>query len=623
MFYSISMCGIIAVSGTSNVINEVVLGLKRLEYRGYDSSGTSFLLENGDIMCNKYKGRVSILEEKLKVQNLTSNVAMGHTRWATHGIPSDINAHPHTNGEISIVHNGIIENYASIKENLISKGYTFKSQTDTEVGMVLLYDLMKRGLSKFEALKKFFDLVHGSFAIVVIFKNDNKIYGIKKGSPMVIGYAKDKNFIASDVYAIAGMATHVSYVQDGEIVIIKHDSVEVFNSKGEAIKPLVEEIKIKPNDLEKGPYEHYMLKEIFEQSGAIRNNILNHYDVTSGEISFPFFTDDTSRFKFVKIISCGTSHNSGYIAKFWFEKYAKVEVFNEIASEFRYKYNNLDLEDTLYIFISQSGETADTINALKYVNENKIKSSRTLAVVNVVESQIAKYADAKIECFSGPEIGVAATKSFTSQLISLAFLALKMSFDKSLLTREEVRKIVEKEIHLIPTKIDEFLGNTQNIKEIDLFCQTFTQQIKNGFKVIYVGRGVLYGICMEATLKTQELFYVPILSFSAGELKHGPIAILDETTLVLVLANTDYLYDKTSSSIEEISVRGADVTLIANSKHEKAKNFINTSIFGDFHDISAPILYAIPVHLISYKTALLLGNDVDKPRGLAKSVTVE
>lgn len=281
------------------------------------------------------------------------------------------------------------------------------------------------------------------------------------------------------------------------------------------------------------------------------------------------------------------------------------------------------MEDTLYIFISQSGETADTMTALKYVNEGKIKSSKTLAIINVAESQIAKLAEYRIECFSGPEIGVAATKSFTSQLISLAFLALKMSYDKSRITKEEMEQIITKEIQFIPNKIDDFLGSSTTLRGINEFCEKMALKIKEGFKIIYIGRGMFYGICREAALKTQELFYIPILAFRAGELKHGPIAILDEKTYVLSLANTNYLYDKTSSSIEEIVARNAEVVSIADSPHAKASDFIDTSSFGAFHDISTPILYAIPIHLISYKVSLILGNDVDKPRGLAKSVTVE
>lgn len=617
------MCGIIAACGVSDILEDVLLGLKRLEYRGYDSAGIAFLDDTGSIKCHKYKGRVNNLEERLSHENENSFIGIGHTRWATHGVPSDINAHPHNNEEIAIVHNGIIENYVQIKESLIAKGYNFVSQTDTEVAMLLLYDLLQNGLSRFEALKKFFEMAEGSFAIVALFKGEKKIYGIKKGSPMVIGFGENKNFIASDVYAIAGLAYKITYIEDGEIVIANSEEVKIYTQKGEVTSRASEEIKIKPNDLDKGTYEHYMLKEIYEQSGSIRNNILNHYDINEKEITFPFFAEEISRFKFIKIIACGTSYNAGLIAKHWFEKYAGVEVFNEIASEFKYKSNNLNLEDTLYIFISQSGETADTMTALKHVKEGKIKSSKTLAIVNVTESQIAKLAEYKIECFSGPEIGVAATKSFTSQLVSLAFLALKMSFDKNRITKEELQQIIEKEIQLIPNKIDEFLGNSGYLREINEFCFKLASNIKAGYKIIYIGRGMFYGICREAALKTQELFYIPILAFRAGELKHGPIAILDNQTCVLSLFHTEYLYDKISSSIEEIIARSAEVVSISNSPHHKTSYFINTAAFGKFHPVSTPILYALPIHLISYKVSLILGNDVDKPRGLAKSVTVE
>jgi glucosamine--fructose-6-phosphate aminotransferase (isomerizing) len=615
------MCGIVAISSKSNILSELFTGLKRLEYRGYDSAGIAFL-QNDKIICRKYKGRVSNLETKTDL-NEKVYTAIGHTRWATHGIPSDINAHPHSNEELAVVHNGIIENYASLKKDLISRGYKFKSQTDTEVGMILLYDFIKQGMSKFEALKKMFQTVHGSFALVAIFKGDNKIYAIKKSSPMVVGYSKDKNFIASDVYAIAGLATHVSYIEDDEIVISSPEGTKIFTKEGVPVTRNKEEIKIMPNDVEKGTYEHYMLKEISEQSGAIRNNILEHYNVKSGQINFPFFDEDLSRFKFVKIIACGSSYNAGFIAKYWLEQYSLVEASIEVSSEFRYRSHNFNLEDTLYIFISQSGETADTMTALKYVKENKIKSSKILAIINVVESQIAKLADYIIECICGPEIGVAATKSFTSQLTSLAFLSLKIASDKHLLTESEIKDIIEKEIHFIPNKIDEFLNDGNSMKSLDDFCVNIANQIKEGLKIIYIGRGVFYGICMEAALKTQELFYIPILSFTAGELKHGPIAILDDKTCVITLSHNELMYEKTSSSIEEIAAREAKIALIANTHHPKATFFIDTTIFGDFNDITSPILYVVPIHLISYKISLLLGNDVDKPRGLAKSVTVE
>lgn len=617
------MCGIVASCSVSNALENILLGLKRLEYRGYDSAGVAFLDENGNIKCNKCKGRVLDLKTKFNLETQQSSVAIGHTRWATHGVPSDANAHPHFNHEVAIVHNGIIENYYLLKEDLIANGYTFESQTDSEVVTALLYNFLKKGLSKFDALSQLFGIINGTFAIAAIFKGDSKIYAIKRGSPMVVGHFNDGNFIASDVYAIAGFVSHITYIDDDEIVILDERKIDIFRKDGKKIKKAREEIKIKSSDVDKGSYPHYMLKEIYEQSGSIRNNILAHYDSILNEIVFPFCTEDLSHLKFIKIVACGSSYNAGLIAKHWFKKYTGLEVFCEIASEFRYNHNNLDLEDVLYIFISQSGETADTISAIKYVKQNKIKSSKTLAIVNVSQSQIAKIADYKIECLSGPEIGVAATKSFTSQLLSLAFLVLKIASDKSLITKETLQEIVSREIQIIPNKIDEFLNNKKILENIDTLCNVLSSKIKKNHKLIYVGKGIFYGICIEAALKAQELFYIPILAFTSGELKHGPIAILDKKTCVLALANTEYLYNKISSSIEEISARSAQVFLIANLKHEKTNYFIDTSMFGDFHEISSPILYSVPMHLMSYKISILLGNDVDKPRGLAKSVTVE
>ncbi len=615
------MCGIVACSGEGFVLNEIMLGLKRLEYRGYDSSGIAFV-GSENIEFRKFKGRVAVLEKN--VEDLKEVfTGIGHTRWATHGVPSDVNAHPHGNEEVAIVHNGIIENYAKLKEDLMQKGYVFKSQTDTEVAMFVLYDLMQKGFSKLEALKKMLKILHGSFAIVAIFKNDKRIYGVKRSNPMVIGYSAGKNFIASDVYAIAGIASHVTYLDDNEITIASPNEVKIYNAEGEEITKPKEEILVTANDVEKGNYPHYMLKEIYEQAGSIRTNLINHYDAPSNEISFPNFYDELSRFKSVKIIACGTSYNASLVAKNWLVEYAKVEVSCHIASEFRYEPFNFNIEDVLYIFISQSGETADTLSALKYVKENRVKSSKVLAIVNVTQSQIAKLADGYIECFCGPEIGVAATKSFTAQLISLALLTLKIASDKRLINSDEIKKIVQEKLHFIPNKIESFLHNSKIKEKIDALCQKIANEIKKGLKIIYLGRSNLYGICLEAALKTQELFYIPILSFPAGELKHGPIAMLDKETLVIALANAELLNEKMSSSLEEVSAREAEIALISNVKHEKASYFIDTSIFEEYHNITTPILYALPIHLISYKVSLLIGNDVDKPRGLAKSVTVE
>lgn len=616
------MCGIIAVVGdnATNILGDVILGLERLEYRGYDSSGIAFLNQSNIIECFKYQGRVKILKDNIK--DFSSHIAIGHTRWATHGVPSDINAHPHSNGKLAIVHNGIIENYIALKQELQKKGYEFKSQTDTEIALILLYDLLKSGCSKIEALKSLFKICTGSFAIVVMFEEDNKIYGVKRGCPMVVGVGKNKNIIASDVYAIAGISSKVVFLEDEEIVIADKSCVQFFDNKGKEISKKPTEIKVKANDMEKGTYEHFMLKEIYEQSGALRNNFIHHYDVNSGEIFFPNFTEDFSRFKFIKIIACGTSYNAGFISKYLLEAYAKVEVSVEIASEFLYSSHNFDLEDVLYIFVSQSGETADTIAAFKYVNKNKIKSSRTLAIVNVAHSQLAKLCDHYIECFSGPEIGVAATKSFTSQLMCFALFTLKLSFEKRIISEEIFDKFI-KDINILPNKIDEFLANKNIMKQVKEMSKIIYQHTKKGKKIIYIGKDTLYGISKEAALKTQELFYLPILAFSAGELKHGPIAILDKDTIAVVIANSNKFYNKISSTIEEISARRAKIALIGNVKHEKADYFLDLSILNEYSDFASPIFYVLPIQLISYKVSLLMGNDVDKPRGLAKSVTVE
>ncbi|MFL1781150.1 Glutamine--fructose-6-phosphate aminotransferase [isomerizing] [Candidatus Hepatincolaceae symbiont of Richtersius coronifer] len=647
------MCGIIAIAANNNIMDELLTGLKRLEYRGYDSSGVAFLtpllsLDNSPnillpktykIVCHKYKGRVADLEAKVlkksRVDPTTTQAytGIGHTRWATHGVPSDINAHPHFNSEIALVHNGIIENHQELKKELLAKKYDFHSQTDTEIILVLLTDLLKKGYPKSKALQKLFTLLKGSFALVIIFKDEEKIYGLKRRSPMIVGYGEGKNYIASDVYAIAGLAQKSAYVEDEEIAVVSANKVEFFDKNGNPLTKISSKISILPNDLEKGTYPHYMLKEINEQTGCLRNNLINHYDTINNQIAFPQLKDNLQNFKRLKIIACGSSFNAGFIAKYWFEKYAKLEIALSLASEFTYSEHNFDLDDTLYLFISQSGETADTIAALNMVKNALIKNpnspnkisntSKIIALVNVRESQIAHLSDYVIECFSGPEIGVAATKSFTSQLLSLALLSLKIALDKNLINEAEVKNLYHLHLNLLPNKIEAFLNDEITITNISNTCKHISSHIPKGLKIIFLGRNIFYGLAMEFSLKTQELLYIPTLSFTFGELKHGPIAILDANTLVICLAHSQLLNHKTLSGIEEILAREAKIVLIADKNHEQALGFISTEIFGEFNDITSPIFYTLIAHLMSYNLSLSLGNDVDKPRGLAKSVTVE
>ena len=615
------MCGISCFYGQgnkSNIIQDTITSLSRLEYRGYDSSGISFINSQGKITTRKSVGEIKNLKQTL-TQEDSSNIAISHTRWATHGKPNEQNSHPHSGGGVSLVHNGIIENYQEIKTDLQNKGYTFSSQTDTEAVLWLTVDLAKTIKNKKDIIKELFLKLKGTFALAILFEDEKSLYGLKNSSPMVFGCKKDGTLatISSDVQALAGFVTHFTRLEDGEFVEIKsQNSFSFFSKDGVQLLKNTEEISISVSDIELNGYETFMEKEIFEETNCIRRILANYFDETKEEITFQGVNFDLTLFNSIHITSCGSSHYASVIAKYILNSVSSITVELSTASEFIYKKQDLSEQNVLYIFISQSGETADTLKALKRAREEKSQSSKILSVVNVPTSTIANLSDSIIECFCGPEISVAATKSYLSQVLCLTLVALKIA---------NKQEVVKSQILQLPQSLESLLSSINKTDStIDSISQKVCDAILQNQKIIFLGRDILFGICLEATLKMQELCYHPVMCFLSGELKHGPIAMIDEKTLTIFLSHSQILFEKTKSSIQEVLARSGRVFLVSdqatnmqNIEQEIILPFVSSSYF------TLPFYYIIFIQLLCCKTSKLLGKNVDKPRGLAKSVTVE
>tara|TARA_B100001094_G_scaffold238064_1_gene233403 strand:+ start:2294 stop:4114 length:1821 start_codon:yes stop_codon:yes gene_type:complete len=606
------MCGIIGISSNKPVSANIINSLRKLEYRGYDSAGIATLSE-GFINEVKSKGRVDNLEKNFDLKKLSGNIGIGHVRWATHGVPNSINAHPHSSDSVSVVHNGIIENSTLLKKHLISKGHKFKSQTDTEVIVHLITENLKISELQ-EAITKTLKQLHGSFALGIIFKDrSDLIVGARRGSPLAVGYGPNENYLGSDSYALKSMTNKITYLDDGEFCIIKKDEVNFFNEKGKKINKKVLELSSTQENYDKGDFKHFMAKEIEEQPQTLKTGIKEYVDNINNDINIYNFPWKIDEIKAVTLIGCGTAYHSCLMAKYWFEELTTLDVNIDIASEFRYRKNRFK-KDTLYIFVSQSGETADTYAALDLCNKNKMK---TCAVVNVIESSIARDSNFVLPIHCGPEIGVASTKAFLGQILVLYILSLKLgSLRKEIKNKSYIDKI--KDLKKLPTLIQKTLLIDNDIQSI---ASTFNEAKGS----MFLGRGFSYPIALEGALKLKELSYVHAEGYPAGEMKHGPLALIEEGMPVVVLAPRDSYYKKTISNMQEVIARGAKVLLITNKSKDEifSENIWETIEVESTNDDLLPFLLTIPLQKLAYYSALKKGYDIDKPRNLAKSVTVE
>jgi len=606
------MCGIIGIASNKPVSSAIINSLRKLEYRGYDSAGIATLLD-GILNEAKSEGRVDILEKNLAVKNMSGAIGIGHVRWATHGIPNTINAHPHSSESVSVVHNGIIENSTILKKYLINKGHVFKSQTDTEVIVHLITEYLKE-LNLKDAIIKTLKQLHGSFALGIIFKDQpDLIVGARRGSPLAVGYGPNENYLGSDSYALKSMTNKISYLNDGEFCIIKKDQVEFFDEEGLKVNKKVLELSSKEQDYDKGEFKHFMAKEIEEQPTTLKNCINEYVDTINNDINIYNFPWDIKEISSVTLIGCGTAYHSCLMAKYWFEENTTLDVTIDIASEFRYRKNRFK-SDNLYIFVSQSGETADTYAALDLCNKNNMK---TCSVVNVIESSIARDSNFVLPIHCGPEIGVASTKAFMGQMLVLYILILKLGILRKDLDKDlYLNKI--KDLKVLPKLVEQTLLTESKI-------QTVSSSFTDAKGSMFLGRGFSYPIALEGALKLKELAYVHAEGYPAGEMKHGPLALIEDGMPVVVLAPRDNYYKKTISNMQEVIARGAKVLLITNKSKDEvfSENIWETVLVESTNDDLLPFLLTVPLQKLAYYSALKKGYDIDKPRNLAKSVTVE
>ena len=606
------MCGIIGITSSKPVVNNIINSLKKLEYRGYDSAGIATFSDSfiDEVKC---EGRVTKLEKICSKKSLKGIVGIGHVRWATHGAPNEINAHPHSSESVSVVHNGIIENSTLLKKLLEKKGYVFKSQTDTEVITALLTENLKKN-KLIVAVQKTLEKLHGSYALGILFKsNPDLIIGARRGSPLAVGYGHNENYLGSDSYALKSMTNKISYLDDGDICVLKKDQAEFYNSKGKKVNKKILILSEKTDDYEKGDFKTFMQKEIFEQPNTAKSCISEYVDHLRDDINIYNFPWDLKKIDSITLVGCGTAYHACMIAKYWIEELTSLDVAIDIASEFRYKTNKFK-KNSLYIFVSQSGETADTFAALELCNKNKMK---TLSVVNVVESSIARNSDFVLPIHCGAEIGVASTKAFIGQMLVLYILTLKISFVRG----DIKKKDFENKIKLLK-KLPDAIKKTLSIEsEIEEISNTFAEAKGS----MFLGRGLAYPIAMEGALKLKELCYVHAEGYPAGEMKHGPLALIENGMPVVVLAPRDKYYEKTLSNMQEVISRGAKVLLISNKSKDEisSDNVWKKIVVEQTSDELLPFLLTLPMQMLAFHAAKNKGYDIDKPRNLAKSVTVE
>lgn len=611
------MCGIVGYLGSRKAAEVIVEGLSKLEYRGYDSAGVAVNSSNEEeLNIRKFKGRLSVLAEDLEKNPIDGNLGIGHTRWATHGEPSDVNSHPHFNQAktIAVVHNGIIENYMEIKEELVSEGVKFESQTDTEV-IAHLVDKYYEG-NLLDAVYKTISKLRGAYALGVICKeHGNELVAVRKDSPLVVGVGEGENFIASDIPALLKYTRDVYFLENGEVVHLKDENVTVYDSNRNLVEKEVFHVTWDVEAASKGGYDYFMSKEIHEQPTGVRETLERRLDDNGNIVldSINISKEDLEKINKVYIVACGTAYNAGLLGKYAIEKFVNIPVITDIASEFRYSDPFVD-ENSLVILVSQSGETADTLAVLR---DSKAKGARILSITNVVGSSIARESDDVFYTWAGPEVAVASTKAYTTQITSLYMIALDFAIKKGTITREFYDSMISK-MKDIPSKIQEILDNEEYIKEV-------AKTVVNSDHAFYLGRGIDYSLAMEGSLKLKEISYIHAEAFAAGELKHGTIALIEKGTPVIAIATQEKLFEKMVSNMEEVRARGAYVVAIAAQSHNKDVEKAADKIIyiPNSDDILSPILAVVPMQLLAYHVSVLRGCDVDKPRNLAKSVTVE
>ena len=606
------MCGIVGILGGKPVALDLVDALRRLEYRGYDSAGIA-TIENGHLERRRAEGKLRNLEARLGTEPLNGHIGIGHTRWATHGKPTECNAHPHMSDRVSVVHNGIIENYRDLKAELTAKGHKFQSDTDTEAVVHLITDELDRGHSPIEAVRRSLERLTGAFALGIIFAGqDDLMMAARQGSPLAIGHGTGEMYLGSDAIALAPFTDRITYLEEGDWAVLNRKGVEIFDRAGRRVERPVQKSIASSLLVDKGNHRHFMAKEIHEQPEVISHTLSNYLDMGEGRVNLTEFGIDLSKVKRVAISACGTAYYAGVVAKYWIERYARVPVEIDIASEFRYREAPME-PGGLALFVSQSGETADTLATLRYCKE---QGQRIAAVVNVRTSTIARESEAILPTLAGPEIGVASTKAFTCQLSVLACLAIALGRARGTLSLEQERELVHALVE-VPRHISTMLRNEDIYEEL-------AHKLAKVQDVIYLGRGTSYPLALEGALKLKEISYIHAEGYAAGELKHGPIALIDENVPVVVVAPEDDLFDKTISNMQEVAARGGQIIMVSNAEADKAGCKLLAHIpMPNVHAFISPLVYAVPIQLIAYHTAVLMGTDVDQPRNLAKSVTVE
>lgn len=608
------MCGIVGILGRTPVAEQLVDSLKRLEYRGYNSAGVA-TLEGKHLERRRAEGKLKNLEKRLEAEPLKGTTGIGHTRWATHGKPTVNNAHPHATERVAVVHNGIIENFRELREELEKKGTVFHTETDTEIVLHLVDDLLTRGNKPVEAVKLTLARLRGAFALGFIFAGDDDLMiGARNGPPLAIGYGDGEMYLGSDAIALGPFTDTISYLEDGDWVVLTRKGATVFDKDGHAVQR--EKIKHAASTslVDKANYRHFMAKEIHEQPEVVGHTLARYVDMATERVSLPVkLPFDFKSIQRINITACGTASYAGFVAKYWFERFARVPVEVDVASEFRYREAPLRKGD-LAIFISQSGETADTLAALRYA---KAEGVHTVAVVNVPTSTIARESETVLQTLAGPEIGVASTKAFTCQLMVLANLAIAAGKARGELSDEDETKLVHGLVE-IPRLMSDALTTELQIEKL-------AREIAKSRDVLYLGRGTSFPLALEGALKLKEISYIHAEGYAAGELKHGPIALIDETMPVVVIAPYDRVFEKTVSNMQEVAARGGRIILMTDAKgaEEATVESLVTIVMPDMAAAFTPMVYAVPVQLLAYHTAVIMGTDVDQPRNLAKSVTVE